>query len=178
MSSTCLLVVDVQSALFDEGPDDAAGFLERLAALIAAARDGGVPVIYIQHAEPVGEPLTPGTPGWQIHPALGPRVGEAVFAKRFNSAFKETGLEAQLRFLKAQTLVVVGMQTEHCLDATIKSAFEKGFQVVVPEGSHTTMDNGPLSARQVKEFYQNRIWRGRYASVEPLSAVLERFAKA
>ena len=77
---------------------------------------------------------------------------------------------------KIEALVVAGMQTEHCIDATIKSAFEKGFEVIVPEAVHTTFRNGELTAAQVKEFYQNQIWKDRYATVESLENVVRRFS--
>jgi len=175
MKSVCLLIVDVQQALIDEHPHDEAAFLERLTQLLAAARTSGVTIAYVQHADPAGEPLEPGTAGWALADAIKPRAAEPVFAKKFNSSFKETELESWLDKGGIETLIVVGMQTEYCLDATIKSAFEKGYSSVVPEGCHTTFANGEWSAVQVKEFYQNIIWNRRYASVEPIETVLGRF---
>jgi nicotinamidase-related amidase len=167
-------VIDVQQGIVDEGPHDAEAFLGHLGRLIAAARAGGVPVFHVQHADGPGEQLIPGTPAWEFHPTVKPLASEPVFAKTFNSAFKGTALETTLMDRGVKTLVVCGMQTEHCLDATIKSAFEKGFQVMVPEGSHTTFDNGGLTAVQVKDFYQNRVWKERYAEVEAMDVVVER----
>lgn len=175
MSKTCLMVIDVQQALVDEGPDEVAPFLNRLESLLAAARGAGIPVIHVQHNESAGEELEPETPGWELHASVRPREDEPVFGKHFNSAFKETGLEDWLRTREIGTLVVCGMQTEHCIDASIKSAFERGFRVIVPEGAHTTCANGGLSASQLRDFYQNRIWKGRYADVKPVQAVLEAF---
>lgn len=173
--TTALLVIDVQQGLVDEGPLDVMAFLELLKTLVDRARASGIPVIHVQHAEGPGEDLEPGTPAWQIHPAVGPIEGEPVFGKHFNSAFKEPGLEAHLREAGIEDLVICGMQTEHCIDASIKSAFDRGFRVVVPEGAHTTFANGGLTAEQVREFYQNRIWKGRYAEVQPVEAVLANF---
>ena len=168
MSTTALLIIDVQQALIDEGPADPDAFLGRVSTLLAEARATGVPVVYIQHDGPSGDALFPGEPGWPIHPAVSPREGEPVFQKRYNSAFLGTPLLGWLQERGITRLVIVGMQTENCMDASIKSAFEHGFKVVVPEGAHTTCANGELTAPQIREFYQERIWRGGYATVASL----------
>jgi nicotinamidase-related amidase len=162
---TCLLVVDVQQALIDEGPHDQAAFLHRLQTLLAAARKAGAPVAYVQHAD---EGLVEGSAGWKIHPAVAPLAGEPTFGKHFSSSFKDTGLEAWLRSQGIEALVVVGMQTEYCLDATIKSAFEKGFRVTVPVGAHTTFDGRGMTAPQINAWYADQIWDGRFASLVPV----------
>ncbi|WP_411676144.1 hypothetical protein [Caproicibacter sp.] len=59
------------------------------------------------------------------------------------------------------------MQTEYCIDSTCKTAFELGFGVIIPEGTFTTFDNGPLDAAELCEFYSSRIWNRRFASVIP-----------
>jgi len=175
MNRGCLVVIDVQQALVDEGPEDVGPFLDRLAQLMAAARASGTPVLHVQHCGPVGDELEPETAGWQISSAVAPTGGEPVFAKHFNSAFRSTGLEDWLRTRQLTTLVICGMQTEHCIDASIKAAFDRGFQVVVPEGVHTTFANGGLTAGQLRGFYQDRIWKDRYAAVKSVDEVIATF---
>jgi len=175
MNRTGLVIIDVQTALVDEGPEDQGPFLDRLVRLLDAARTTGTPVLHVQHCGPVGDELEPETAGWQIASAVAPTGGEPVFAKHFNSAFRSTGLEDWLRTRQLTTLVICGMQTEHCIDASIKAAFDRGFQVVVPEGAHTTFANGGFSAGQLREFYQNRIWKDRYAAVKPVDEVIAAF---
>jgi len=177
MSATALLIVDVQQALIDEAPHEAEAFLGLLDSLLKAARSSGTAVLHVQHGGPTGDEFEPDTPGWEFHPCVRPREDEPIFGKRYNSAFKETGLEDWLRTREIGTLIVCGMQTEHCLDATIKSAFEKGFRVIVPEGAHTTLDNGDLKAPQIRRFYQDRIWKDRYAEVKPVAEILAAFAE-
>ena len=177
MNETALLVIDVQQGLIDEGPHDRDAFLARLSALLAAARSAGIPVAHVQHGDPDDVSLAPGSPGWKLHPSVCPQADEPVFGKQFNSAFKDTGLEAWLRKSGISQLVICGMQTEHCLDASIKSAFEKGFKVVVPAGAHTTLDSTSLNAPQIKQWYAERIWNGRYAAVEPVESVLTTYLR-
>lgn len=63
-------------------------------------------------------------------------------------------------------VVIMGMQTEYCIDATVKAAFEHGFHVFVPENSTTTFDNEYLPAMQTIDYYQYKIWNHRYAYVK------------
>ena len=169
---TALLIVDVQVALVEAGPVEISEVLAKLSRLLEAARSRGLPVAHVQHADPPGEELEPGTPGWELAPQVRPIPGEPVFSKRFNSAFRQTDLEAWLNDQGIKTLVIAGMQTEHCIDATVKSAFEKGYRVVVPLGAHTTFANGPFSGPDLRDFYENRIWKDRYAAIEPVEALV------
>lgn len=170
---TCLLVVDVQQALIDEGPHDRDAFLGRLKALLAAARSAGAPVAFVQHAD---EGLVEGTDGWKVHPSVAPLAGEPTFGKHFSSSFKDTGLEAWLKDRGIGSLVVVGMQTEYCLDATIKSAFEKGYRVTVPVGAFTTYDGRGMTAPQINAWYADQIWDGRFATLVPVDQAVKLLA--
>ena len=49
-----------------------------------------------------------------------PLAGEAVFTKRRYDAFAGTGLDAHLRALKRDTLVIAGLTTECCVDSTAR----------------------------------------------------------
>ena len=64
---------------------------------------------------------------------VGPRplAGEAVFTKRRYDAFVGTGLDAHLRELKRDTLVIAGLTTECCVDSTARSAFERDYHVFI-----------------------------------------------
>ena len=60
-----------------------------------------------------------------------PRADEAVFSKRRYDAFAGTGLDAHLRGLKRDTLVIAGLTTECCVDSTARDAFERDYHVFV-----------------------------------------------
>ena len=74
-----------------------------------------------------------GSPAWEIHSAIAPLPGETIIEKRYSSAFKDTGLDDTLKEKNIRTLVVCGMQTEYCVDASVKSAFERGYKVFIPK---------------------------------------------
>lgn len=170
MKTTCFLVIDVQQALVEEGPHESEAFLAMLQSLLTEARRSGTPVVHVRHGD---EGLVPGTPGWQTHAAVAPQDGEPTFDKSVSSCFRDTALDGWLRDRGIDHLVIAGMQTEYCLDASIKSAFERGYRVTVPAEGHTTFDNRGMTADQIKTWYAHQIWDGRFASVKPASQVLE-----
>lgn len=60
-----------------------------------------------------------------------PREGEAVFSKNRYDAFYGTGLDAHLRGIKRDTLVIAGLTTECCVDSTVRDAFERDYHVFI-----------------------------------------------
>ncbi len=173
--ATALLVVDVQEAAVALGPYRGDEVLSNIAALIEACRTATIEVIYVQHDGGPGEAVECGTSGWEIHHPIRPVSGEKVVHKRFNSAFRETELKAYLDARGIGTLILVGIQTEYCVDTTCRVAFEYGYSIVMPELTNTTFDNGDLSARQIYELYNSRIFAGRFATVPSMAATLESF---
>lgn len=65
---------------------------------------------------------------------------------------------------KETQLIIAGLQTDYCIDATVKSGFEYGFQIIIPEHTNTTVDNRFLSAEHSYKYYNELIWNGRYAN--------------
>lgn len=175
-ATAALLVVDVQEAAVARGPYRGEEVLANIAALIDHCRAHGVEVIYVQHDGAPGEDEEPGTKGWEIHSHIRPAVGEKVFRKRFNSAFRGTGLRSYLDGRGVGALIIVGIQTEYCVDTTCRVAFEHGFAVTMPEMTNTTFDNGDVSARQIHELYNRRIFAHRFAVVPTMHAALAEIA--
>ena len=82
-------------------------------------------------------------------------------------------LQAYLDERGIGTLIVVGIQTEYCVDTTVRVAFENGLAVVVPEMTNTTYDNGELTASQIYDFHNRRIFDGRFAALRSIPETLE-----
>ena len=169
-----LLVVDVQEASVTRGPWRGEEVLGNIRELIARARETGVEVVFVQHDGQPGDDDEPGLPGWELHAGILPEAGERVVRKRNNSAFRGTGLAAALREQKIGTLMVVGIQTEYCVDTTCRVAFELGFDVLVPRMGNTTFDNGDIAASRIHELVNQRIFAGRFASVLSMPEALDR----
>lgn len=172
MGFDALIVIDMQEALVGRRPYGADGTVGAIARLVGACRESGVPVLHVRHDGGPGDELEAGTDGWRICAPLAPQEGEPVFDKHFNSAFRWTGLQAHLEQRGLRRLLMCGMQTEFCFDASVKVAFELGFDVTVPRGAVTTFDCAFAPGDELTAYFMDRIWDGRYARVIPLEEAL------
>ena len=134
--SRALVIVDIQNDYFPGGayplvePERAAAAAKRA---LEAFRAAGEPVVHLQHVwdAPEAEFMRPGTPGIEIHPDVAPAAGETVITKESPNGFLATDLEQRLRAIGAEQLVVCGMMTSMCVDATARAASDLGFEVTV-----------------------------------------------
>ena len=157
---TAFVIIDVQNILVETG-FETEKLLEKITYLQNQARSKNIEIIYVQHIE---TPEAQTSEDWQLSPLLKRQANEKVFQKRYNSIFKETGLKEYLDQQGIEQLVLCGMQTEYCVDTSVKVAFEYGYQLVIPEGAVTTFDGDDIPAETLNEFYEN-IWEERFADV-------------
>jgi len=107
---------------------------------------------------------------------ISPNSNEVIFEKQYNSAFHKTDLKEYLDSKNIDTIILVGLQTEYCIDATCKSAFNYEYKIIMPEETNTTFDNEYLSGEKLYEFYNYKIWNKHFAdviSVEEVIKILE-----
>ncbi len=138
------MIVDIQNDYFPggrnplEGPEGAAANAREL---LDAFRASGEPLVHIQHAwdAPDAEYLQPGTPGFEINDAVRPAEGETVIRKENPNSFLDTPLEKHLRDRGVDALVVCGMMTSMCVDATVRAAADLGFATTVVHDACATM---------------------------------------
>ncbi|MDF2822077.1 MAG: amidase [Clostridiales bacterium] len=173
MGNISLLVVDVQNALIKEHPYNEQRVIDNIKKLILMARDNKIEVIYVRHDGGEGDELEQGTDGWNIYKDIAPNMSELIFEKQYNSAFLKTGLREYFDDKEIDTIILMGLQTEYCIDATCKSAFENGYKIIIPEETNTTFDNEYLSGEKLYEFYNYKIWDKRFADVLPMDAVIK-----
>lgn len=173
MNNIVLLVVDVQNALIKAHPYNEQGVIENIKKLIAIARDNKKEVLYVRHDDGKGTEFEQGTDGWQIYNEVVPKDGELIFEKQYNSAFHKTELRKYLQDKGIDTIILMGLQTEYCMDATLKSAFDYNYKLIIPEETNSTFDNEYLSGKKLYEFYNYEIWNKRFASVMPVEDVIE-----
>ena len=156
-----LLVVDMQKALTEDGElYDAEAFMDRNIRLIEAARKNNVEVIFVQHDAGEGSGFSVGDEDFEIDPRVAPKDGEKVFVKTINSCFGNTDFKAYMEQQEDRRLMIVGLQTNYCIDATVKSAFERGFDVIVPEGTNSTFDNNYMTGETTVAYYNEDVWDG------------------
>ncbi|NNF18036.1 MAG: cysteine hydrolase [Gammaproteobacteria bacterium] len=141
--NTALLVVDVQKGLNDPslGNRNNPHAEKNIALLLAAWRQKDWPVVHVKHCSVEPDSLLrPGLPGNEIQTEAQPAPGEAVFSKTTNSAFIGTDLENFLHKEKIESLVVVGLTTDHCISTSVRMAANLGFDVILVSDATATHD--------------------------------------
>ncbi len=131
-----LLIIDIQRDYFPGGaypliePDAAAAAARRL---LDAFRASGEPVIHLKHIwdAPDAPFMRPGTDGIEIHPVVAPADGETVIEKEQPNGFIGTKLADELKSHDIDSVVVAGMMSSMCVDATVRAAVDQGFTATV-----------------------------------------------
>ena len=146
-----LVVIDAQVNMFAEefALFEGERLLHTLSQLLARARAADLPIVYVQNNGGEGDPDLPGTPGWQIHPALTPEAGDVVIQKHTPDSFHETPLQGELERRGIHRLIIAGMQTEMCIEATCRRAHDLGYAVTLVKDAHSTFDGGGFTAAQI-----------------------------
>ena len=161
-----LLVVDTQKGCFDERLYAFETVRENIKQLIAVARENNVEVAYVQHDDGPGTDLDKGTDNYEIYEEFAPRDGERRFEKNVNSSFHPmTRLTEYLNSKGEKDIITVGLSTDYCMDATIKSGFERGFNMIVPEYTNSTYDNPYFDKETAYKYYNEFMWGPRYAKI-------------
>lgn len=143
MKDTALLIIDVQNDYFPGGKmelpesDRAVG---QIKVILEEFRQKKLPIIHIEH-ESVQEGSTfflPGTEGQKIHRLLQPQPGEKVVVKHYPNSFLETELQSYLENNDIDRLIITGMMTFMCVDATTRAAKDLGYQCVLVHDTTAT----------------------------------------
>ena len=136
MGKTALLIIDVQNDYFTDGKMPLPGAGEagtNIRAVLDGFRKEKIPVIHIQH-ESIQEGATfflAGTDGVNIHKSVLPEEGEAIIIKNYPNSFLKTELLQYLRDNDITKLVITGMMTFMCVDATTRAAKDLGFECIL-----------------------------------------------
>ena len=137
MSKKALIVIDIQNDYFEGG---AIPLVNPVAASLNARevldhfRANNLPIAHIQHvsANPDAMPIfVEGTNGIEIHENVKPLEGEPVFQKYYPNSFRETGLLDYLKQNDVTEVVITGMMTHMCVDATTRAAFDFEYKCTV-----------------------------------------------
>jgi nicotinamidase-related amidase len=165
MTSTALLIMDVQKGIVNRFGDDS-GYLTRLSAAVSAARGAGIGVIYVVVAFRPGYPevsernksfaaiagtgrFTEGDPDSPIHPAVVPAAGDVVVTKRRVSAFAGSDLDVVLRAGGVDHLVLAGIATSGVVLSTVRQAADLDYRLTVL--SDGCLDGDPEVHRMLTE---------------------------
>jgi nicotinamidase-related amidase len=148
--SSALLIIDVQQA-FCTGQYqcfDIHRVIDTINQLSTRAREAGVPVVLIQHEEK-DSPLAYGAEGWQLAEGLLTTTQDLRVRKTTPDSFYQTDLGKLLASEDFERLIICGLQTDYCVNATVRRAHELGYDVVLVADAHSTLDNGTMSAEDI-----------------------------
>ena len=134
--------------------------VDRISAVLAAARAAGVPVFLTRFAlDPNGADIgvyalkrdflersdwcLEGSEGAELLPEVGPLLGDLVFVKKKPSAFHGTPFLSYLIGRNVDTLVIVGGATSNCVRATVFDSASYNLRTIVP--ADAVFDRLPIS---------------------------------
>ena len=131
---TALLIIDVQVGLDEPrlGARNNPAAESNMARLLSEWRARNRPIFHVQHmsTEP-GSPLRPELPGNAIKGEVAPIGDEPLIQKTVNAAFIGTDLRERLQDAGIESLVIIGLTTDHCVSSTARMAGDLGFRVIV-----------------------------------------------
>ena len=152
--TTALIIIDIQNDYFNKGSNTLSGSIDaamNARLILDDFRHRGLPIIYIQHlaTRPTATSFLPGTIGADIHVEVKPLVCEKIIVNHYPNSFRETDLLEYLQSLNVIQLVICGMMTHMCVDATTRAAKDFGFDCIVIGDACATKDL-EIDGRQVK----------------------------
>ena len=127
-----LLLVDIQKAFLEK---DYPGIIRNnehaefiCGKILKKWRTLDLPIIHVRHSSTNPESkLHKSRPGFEFNDYVIPLETEIVLTKEVNSAFIGTNLENILIKSHIDTLVIVGMTTNHCISTTVRMSGNLGF---------------------------------------------------
>jgi len=141
--TTALILIDIQNDYFPGGKGELEKPLEAAAQarqLLEFFRGQNWPIVHIQHVatRPGATTFLPETQGVKIHASIAALEGETVIVKHFPNSFRETRLLEHLKELGADRLILCGMMTHMCVDASMRAAADFGYPVILAADACTT----------------------------------------
>lgn len=157
-ATTALVLIEFQNDFTSKGGVfhgavapvmEATDMLRKTAEIVAAARAAGIAILHapIKFAPGYGEitrhpygilqgvvdngAFVQGTWGAEFHELVAPRGGDIVIeGKRGLDTFASTNLDFILRSKGIKTVILAGFLTNCCVESTMRTAYEHGFDVV------------------------------------------------
>ncbi len=131
MGKRALLVIDVQNEYFKGDlkiryPEHSH---ENIVKCVSAAKNEGIPVVFVQHTSKGGSHFARNTDLWEIHKSLDIFEPDLLVEKNYPGSFTGTKLEESLKKLGVGTITVTGFMTHMCCDTTARQAFHRNFSV-------------------------------------------------
>jgi nicotinamidase-related amidase len=179
---TALLIIDIQKDYFPGGKYPLVNPLEaakKAYLLLQCFREHGGHHVHIQHIskKPDATFFISGDRGTDIHDSVAHFEGEPIIYKHEPNSFLNTNLLELLKGWEIERVVICGMMTHMCVDATARAASDLGFQIIIAEDACATRDlkygDTTIPAEQVhKAFLAALKSYGRVMKSEEILALL------
>lgn len=170
MNQKALLVIDMQKGIFDD-KDFVLEYQEDLFKIVNQAIDQArtqrLPVLFVQHTEKFG--LVENSEVWQLDDRLHLQAHDFVFSKTHSDAFWDTQLSDYCLKHSIDELIVCGVQTEYCVDTTIRSAHRLGYKITLISNGHSSVNDGVLTVRQIIDHHNQNLQS--FADVKTLGEI-------
>lgn len=142
-----LIIIDIQNDYFDMGAMalvNSENACENAKLILEQFRAVNLPVIHIQHiaSRPDATFFLTNTKGAEIHKTVYPIENEKIISKHYPNSFRETTLLEYLKGEQITDLVICGMMTHMCVDATTRAAKDLGFNITLIGDACATKDLG------------------------------------
>ncbi|MCX6238464.1 MAG: cysteine hydrolase family protein [Bacteroidia bacterium] len=179
--NTALILIDIQNDYFENGKMPLVGSVEaslNARQILDKFRSENLQIIHIQHIanRPGTTFFVAKTHGMEIHENVKQKIGEKVIEKHYPNSFRETELLEYLKSKNITDLVICGMMTHMCVDATVRAAKDFGFNCTVIGDACATRDlviNGEtVKANEVHNSFLAAL-NGFYAVVKTTKQYLE-----
>ena len=172
---TALLIVDIQNFYF---PGDGPGLVNAEEASLNAKeileifREKKQLVVYVRHKA---------SREFEINKNVEPLSTEKVITKTEVNSFKGTDLLEYLKKNNINRLIIIGMQTQMCIEAAVRAGHDLGFECVLIQDACATRDlkfgNKTVKAEDVQTSTLATFIDGEYAIVTDLKNFKENIDK-
>lgn len=166
-----LIVIDVQEGFFSDSNYPVYNekeLINNINQLIDSFRKDGKPIIFVRH---IDEDLIKGTRPWEVYSKIHSTSDDLYVAKTTPDSFFKTELLNVLKTNNIDSIVIVGLQTEYCIDTTCKSAFGKGISTILVSDGHSTYDNSFMKANKIID-YHNKIMGSWFAELKTTKEII------
>ncbi|EEK74215.1 MULTISPECIES: cysteine hydrolase family protein [Bacillus] len=152
LNQAALIIIDVQEAfnLPYWGVRNNLLAEENMKSLLEEWRKRKLPVFHIQHVnkENVQSMFYQHAETVNFKEEVQPMPDEIIIQKSVNSAFIGTNLEEQLREQECNTVVIVGLTTNHCVETTTRMAGNLGFTTYLVSDATATFNRKGLDGTE------------------------------
>ncbi len=179
---TALVLIDIQNDYFKGGQCElhkSEEAVENGSSVLEYFRNKGLSIFHIKHfsTKKNSSILIKDSPGAKIHKLVSPKENEKVIIKSFPNSFRDTNLQEGLLEQEITDLVVAGMMSQHCVDTTVRAAFDLGYNITLLHDACATrdleFDNMKIPAGQVHAAFMASLGRG-FSKVIPTSEFLSK----